>query len=96
MDSSKKKYAAQMEKAKGQQKDSSKSIGSKVEKLVCSECGTEVPADAKVCPQCGEKFEEDEKKPEKATTGEMICSECGKTVKETDESCWNCGKKFDN
>jgi RNA polymerase subunit RPABC4/transcription elongation factor Spt4 len=96
MDSSKKKYAAQIDKAKGMQKDMAKPSGSKVEKLVCSECGTEVPPDAKVCPQCGEKFDDEDKKPEKLAPGELICSECGKTVKETDESCWNCGKKFEN
>jgi transcription initiation factor IIE alpha subunit len=25
--------------------------------FVCSECGADVPADAKVCPKCGEKFD---------------------------------------
>ena len=58
-----------------------------VEKLVCSECGAEVPTDAKKCPQCGESFEEE---------NELICTECGAKVKESDKKCWNCGKEFEN
>jgi RNA polymerase subunit RPABC4/transcription elongation factor Spt4 len=96
MDSSKKKYAAQMEKQKAAVESKQKGGQGKAEKFVCSECGTEVPADAKVCPQCGERFDDEDKRPEKLASGEVICSECGKTVKETDERCWNCGKKFEN
>jgi ribosomal protein L40E len=29
----------------------------KEEGFVCSECGADVPADAKKCPKCGEKFD---------------------------------------
>ena len=29
----------------------------KEETFVCSECGADVPADATVCPKCGEKFD---------------------------------------
>jgi len=58
-----------------------------VEKLVCSECGAEVPTDARKCPQCGEPFEEE---------NELICTECGAKVKESDKKCWNCGKEFEN
>ncbi|MBN1676958.1 MAG: zinc ribbon domain-containing protein [Candidatus Thermoplasmatota archaeon] len=36
----------------------SKAMGlEKDEGFVCSECGADVPADAKVCPKCGEKFD---------------------------------------
>lgn len=36
----------------------SKAMGTdKGEPFVCSECGADVPADAKVCPKCGEKFD---------------------------------------
>lgn len=36
----------------------SKAMGlEKEEGFVCSECGADVPADAKVCPKCGEKFD---------------------------------------
>lgn len=60
--------------------------GKVAEKFVCSECGAEVPPDAKKCPQCGEPFEEEEKR---------ICSECGAEIKSSDTKCWNCGKVFD-
>ncbi|MDH7508311.1 MAG: zinc-ribbon domain-containing protein [Methanomassiliicoccales archaeon] len=62
--------------------------GKLVEKFVCSECGAEVPPDAKKCPQCGERFEDEEE--------EMICANCGAKVKHSDEKCWNCGKEFNN
>jgi ribosomal protein L40E len=29
----------------------------KEEGFVCSECGADVPAEAKACPKCGEKFD---------------------------------------
>jgi len=32
-------------------------MGKTEEGFVCSECGADVPADATVCPKCGEKFE---------------------------------------
>jgi ribosomal protein L40E len=60
--------------------------GKTVEKFVCSECGAEVPPDAKKCPQCGEPFEDEE--------DEMICADCGAKVKQSDKKCWNCGKEF--
>lgn len=34
-----------------------KAMGLQDETFVCSECGADVPADATVCPKCGEKFE---------------------------------------
>ncbi|MDD1768837.1 MAG: zinc-ribbon domain-containing protein [Methanomassiliicoccales archaeon] len=80
----KKKDAGRPEKGKEAQTDIKKKI---VEKLVCSECGAEVPADAKKCPQCGEPFEEE---------AELICTSCGAKVKESDKKCWNCGKEFEN
>lgn len=96
MERSKKRFESQGGRSKG------KAAPKTTEKFVCSECGSEVPASADKCPQCGEKFEEDEKST--ATTSastepksnEFICSDCGKTVKETDTQCWNCGKKFED
>lgn len=32
-------------------------MGKEEDTFVCSECGADVPADAEVCPKCGEKFE---------------------------------------
>ena len=92
MDSSKKRYETLQQKKTEKQ-------GGKSEKFVCSECGTEVPDEAKQCPQCGERFDDEEKKgkgPVPKTDDELICSECGKTVKESDKKCWNCGKEFEN
>jgi ribosomal protein L40E len=80
----KKKDAGRPEKGKEAQTDVKKKI---VEKLVCSECGAEVPVDAKKCPRCGEPFEEE---------ADLICTSCGAKVKESDKKCWNCGKEFEN
>jgi DNA-directed RNA polymerase subunit RPC12/RpoP len=96
MDRSKKRFEAQGGRLSG------KAAPKTTEKFVCSECGSEVPASADKCPQCGEKFEEDERSAAAAAaaaqpkSNEFICSDCGKTVKETDTQCWNCGKKFEN
>jgi rubrerythrin len=36
----------------------SKAMGLETDEgFVCSECGADVPAEAKVCPKCGEKFD---------------------------------------
>jgi ribosomal protein L40E len=72
-----------------------------VEKFICSECGAEVPADAKECPQCGERFEVEgvpETKPpeEPAKKGSFICSECGAEVSGEDDVCPNCGERFED
>jgi ribosomal protein L40E len=81
MESSKKKVeAAQKQKKEVEAKVSG-------EKFVCSECGADVPIDAKECPQCGEKFEDEGKGPEK-------CPSCGKEVAPGAKNCWNCGKEL--
>ena len=54
-----------------------------VDKFICSECGSDVPIDAKECPRCGEKFEE---------SVERECPYCKAKVLESDVKCWNCGK----
>lgn len=80
MESSKKKVeAAQKQKKEAEVKASG-------EKFVCSECGADVPVNAKECPQCGEKFD-DEGGPEK-------CPSCGKEVAPGATNCWNCGKEL--
>lgn len=47
------------EPGKGKAKTPSlqKAMGLEEETFVCSECGADVPADATVCPKCGEKFD---------------------------------------
>jgi len=81
MESSKKKVeAAQKQKKEVEAKESK-------EKFVCSECGADVPIDAKECPQCGERFEDEGSGPEK-------CPSCGKEVTPGATNCWNCGKEL--
>jgi|GEM_PF-537517 len=95
MDSSRKRVD-QMQKKKLEQEKGAPAQGP-IEKFVCSECGADVPLDAKECPQCGDKFEDGVATPTQGDKpGEFVCSDCGKPVKETDEKCGNCGKKFDN
>jgi ribosomal protein L40E len=63
--------------------------GANADKVICSECGADVPMDAKACPQCGEKFEDTDDE-------ELLCDKCGAKVKDSDKKCWNCGKQFEN
>jgi len=65
MDSNKKKFEAMQKQraaAAGNSPDApvakEGATAVKTEKFVCSACGAEVPAEAKECPQCGEKFDE--------------------------------------
>jgi ribosomal protein L40E len=81
MESSKKKVeAVQKQKKEAEAKVSQ-------EKFVCSECGADVPVDAKECPQCGERFEDEARGPEK-------CPSCGKEAAPGATNCWNCGKEL--
>ena len=71
----------------------------KGEMFICSECGAEVPGSASLCPQCGERFddEKDEKpSPPMKQKEEFVCTECGATVDEKAKTCWNCGKEFED
>ena len=68
----------------------------------CSECGTEVPIDAKVCPKCGAKFDEGEETVIQHADGTVDsssetfeCSECGKEVPANAKRCPYCGAEFD-
>ena len=81
MDRSKAKMA-EFDKARKQEKkgDDGQKV---VDKFICSECGADVPMDAKECPRCGEKFEE---------AVERECPFCKAKVLESDVKCWNCGK----
>jgi RNA polymerase subunit RPABC4/transcription elongation factor Spt4 len=54
------------------------------EKVMCSECGSEIDADVRVCPECGEEFEGEE----------FQCPKCQKLVPEEADVCPHCGNKF--
>jgi len=68
----------------------------------CSECGAEVPNDAKECPKCGVPFDEEEIEVIHAdgtvevTTETFECSECGAEVPITATFCPKCGAKFED
>lgn len=81
MDRSKVKMQAKLESVKMKKESVISKDGTTEEKFVCSECGSDVPLDAKKCPQCGESFEEGEEKK---------CPKCGSVIFETDKKCWNC------
>ncbi len=49
----------------------------------CIECGVEIDADAKFCPDCGAKQEA------------KFCAECGQKLENGAKYCPNCGKKVD-
>ncbi len=105
------------EKAKEQKEDTkvpslAKAMGLEPagDTFVCSECGTDVPSDATVCPKCGEKFDgekaEEQKEEAKAPTpakpkkaepygDTFVCSECGAEVPGEATKCPKCGEKFD-
>ena len=82
----------------------------KVEYSVCSECGAEVPMDARRCPKCGANFDEETEEVEVEATEEEIaeriekqeesgecfeCSECGAKVPADADVCPQCGARFD-
>lgn len=56
-----------------------------MEKVKCSECGTEFDETKKKCPKCGSKVTD------KLT---FTCGNCGTTVSDNTENCPECGAKF--
>ncbi|MBI0583706.1 MAG: zinc ribbon domain-containing protein [Methanomassiliicoccus sp.] len=96
-----------MERSKARVADARKKQGGNVvlppaksgkeEKFICSECGAEVPSSSDRCPQCGERFDDQEEaKPSPERKDEFVCTECGATVDENAKTCWKCGKEFEN
>ncbi len=82
----------------------------KVEYSVCSECGAEVPMDARRCPKCGASFDEETEEVVIEASEEEIaeriekqeesddsfeCSECGAKVPADADVCPQCGARFD-
>ena len=52
--------------------------------LTCQKCGRNVKADAKFCPECGEKV----------SAQKVICGKCGHEVKAGTKFCPDCGSKI--
>jgi len=66
-------------------KEEAKAVENKQEAtIVCSNCGYNVNATAKFCPECGNKIELPKKK---------FCSECGAELSPTSKFCPECGNK---
>jgi len=94
MDRSKTKMQKQMEDAKKRKQEADRAAGTD-EKFVCSECGTEVPANADKCPQCGERFDDKEETPKLEAKEEKKCPKCNAVIFDTDKKCWNCGRDLE-
>lgn len=55
--------------------------------LKCAKCGTQIPANAKFCFNCGEKIEQPQK---------IFCAECGSPMPADAKFCMNCGTRREN
>ncbi len=53
--------------------------------IFCSACKKTIPSDANICPYCGEKFDNADKK---------ICSSCGTENTTNGKFCLDCGNKL--
>ena len=71
----------------------------KVEYIECSECGAEVPADARRCPKCGASFDEETEEVHVQVTEEELKTEVqARAAAETESEgeyfeCSECGAK---
>jgi ribosomal protein L40E len=96
MERSKKRMQSQMEDAKKRKAEADRKEGVTEEKFVCSECGSEVPANADKCPQCGERFDENKELPAATVVAEeKKCPKCNAVIFDTDKKCWNCGRELE-
>ena len=56
--------------------------------LICRQCGKEIPADAKFCPNCGTKIEQQESA---AQPADIVCPGCGIVNSSDHRFCVGCG-----
>lgn len=60
-------------------------IGESAPKAKCAKCGAEMNADAKFCPECGEKV---------VAAGSITCPKCGAAVSAKAKFCPECGESM--
>ncbi len=62
-------------------------------KVICPECGNEIPEDSDFCYHCGRSSKDAIKIGDEGNViqGNNICKRCGSEVKPTDMFCQNCG-----
>ncbi|MBR7152991.1 MAG: zinc ribbon domain-containing protein [Candidatus Methanomethylophilaceae archaeon] len=71
--------------------------------FVCTDCGSEVPSDAKACPKCGARFDQGSVETEvrhvdgsvDTSTEYFVCGDCGEKVPSNAKRCPKCGATFD-
>lgn len=65
-----------------------------VARIVCGECGAEIPRGASVCPRCGAAVELPVAMTAGAREAEQICASCGYRNSATATFCESCGAKL--
>lgn len=66
----------------------------KEKKLICNDCGKELPSDSKFCQYCGSKNITEYIEPKQVyTTPTKICAKCGMELPEDSKYCQYCGSE---
>lgn len=66
--------------------------------IICKECGQEIDANSKQCPNCGFVIEQEKETIQEVEQSDLICKKCGTLLKENQQFCPKCGteKGFTN
>ncbi len=66
--------------------------------IICKECGQEIEANSKQCPNCGFVIEEVKETIQEVEQSDLICKKCGTLLNENQRFCPKCGteKGFTN